>query len=332
MLLKFLVKKQLLQLLFLITVCQVSFSQSVLTEIIVAKDGTGKFTTIQEAVNAFPDWSATPLRIIIKHGVYKEKLVIPLNKTNIHLVGENRENTIITNSDYSGKAYPGKDPLGFDKFNTYSSYTVIVRGNDFAAENITFENASGPVGQAVALHIEADRCVVKNCKILGNQDTLFLGKDNTRQYFVDCYINGTTDFIFGASTAIFKNCEIFSKRTSYITAANTPQRQKYGFIFMNCKLTADSATKGVALGRPWRGYASTIFMNCYLGPHIAPFGWNNWSKVENEQTVRYAEYNNSGPGARTNERAKWAKQLSKKEAKRLTVESIFGDWQPIEKV
>lgn len=299
--------------------------------IIVAKDGTGKFTTIQEAVNSTPDWLAKPARIVIKPGIYKEKVVIALNKTNIHLVGTDREKTIITNADHTGKAYPGKDATGKDKFHTYISYTVLVQGNEFAAENLTIENAAGAVGQAVALHIDADRCVIRNCKMLGNQDTLFLGKDNTRQYFVDCYVEGTTDFIFGASIAVFSNCKILSKRASYITAANTPQRQKYGFIFMNCELLADTSTKNVLLGRPWRQFAYTTFMHCYLGPHIAPVGWNNWGKPENEQTARYAEFENRGPGARPKERAPWSKQLSKKEAKQLTLKNIFGDWDPLKK-
>lgn len=306
--------------------------QTNVTEVIVSPDGSGQFTTIQEAVNAFPDWSATPLKILVKPGIYNEKLVIPINKMNIQLIGADKEQTIIRNADHNGKPYPGRDATGKTSYHTYTTYTVLVQGNDFRAENITIENAAGAVGQAVALHIEADRCVIKNCKLLGNQDTLFLAKDNSRQYFEGCFINGTTDFIFGASTAVFNRCEIFSKRSSYVTAANTPQFKKWGLLFVNCTLTADTSTHNVLLGRPWRGWAYTAFINCYMGNHIAPIGWNNWNKPQNELTARYYEYNNYGPGAQTDKRAKWMHQLTKKEARKITFKNVFGDWQPAETV
>jgi pectinesterase len=279
----------------------------------VAKDGSGDFKTIQEAVNSVRDWSEVQVPIYIKKGIYREKLVIPAQKSRISFIGEDKVQTIITFDDYSGK----------NGINTYTSHTVLVQGNDFKAENITFENSAGPVGQAVALHVEADRVVIKNCRILGNQDTLFPSADTSRQYYVDCYIEGTTDFIFGAATVVFERCHIQSKKNSYITAASTTQGQAFGFVFLNCKLTADSAAQKVYLGRPWRPYARTVFINTDMGKHILPTGWSVWNKNENHKTTFYAEYGSTGPGFVRESRVDWSKQLTKKEEKQYTIENIF---------
>ncbi|MBB2144514.1 pectin esterase [Pedobacter sp. LMG 31464] len=288
----------------------------------VAKDGSGDFKTIQEAVNAVRDLSDVQVPIYIKNGVYKEKLVIPSQKSKISLIGENKDQTIITFDDYSGK----------NGINTYTSHTVLVQGNDFKAENITFENSAGPVGQAVALHVEADRVVIKNCKILGNQDTLFPSADTSRQYYVDCYIEGTTDFIFGAATVVFERCHIHSKKNSYITAASTTQAQPFGFVFLDCKLTADPAFQKVYLGRPWRPYAKTVFIRTEMGAHILPEGWHVWNENKNHETTFYAEYGSFGPGFVKESRVSWSKQLTKKEAKQYTLANIFKGniaWIPV---
>ncbi len=279
----------------------------------VAKDGSGDFKTIQEAVNAVRDWSEVQVPIYIKKGIYREKLVIPAQKSRISLIGEDKMQTVITYDDYSGK----------NGINTYTSYTVLVQGNDFIAANLTFENAAGPVGQAVALHVTADRVVVKNCRILGHQDTLFPSADTSRQYYVDCYIEGTTDFIFGAATVVFERCTIQSKKNSYITAASTTQAQPYGFVFINCKLIADEAAKKVYLGRPWRPYAKTVWINTEMGNHISPEGWHVWNQNENHKTTFYAEHGSFGPGFVKESRVEWSKQLTKKEAKKYTLTNIF---------
>ncbi|GAB3821899.1 pectinesterase family protein [Pontibacter rugosus] len=296
----------------------------------VAQDGSGDFTTIQEAVNAVRDLSQQQVTIHIKNGVYREKLVIPSWKTSISLAGESKEGTVITNSDYSGKDFPGKDFTGNPKYSTYTSYTVLVQGNDFVAENLTIENAAGPVGQAVALHVEGDRAIIRNCRLIGNQDTLYAATEGSRQLYQDCYIEGTTDFIFGEATAVFMNCTIKSLKNSYITAAATSPRQKYGFVFINCKLIADAAAEKVYLGRPWRPYSKTVFLNTEMGIHIRPEGWDNWRNPENEKTVLYAEYNSKGAGANAKSRVGWSKQLSAKEAKQYTLENIFPDWKPLQ--
>ncbi len=235
----------------------------------------------------------------------------------ISLIGESRENTIITYDDYSGK--PSKIKIG-----TSNSYTVLIEGNDFYAENLTIQNTSGPVGQALALNVNADRVIINNCSLLGNQDTLFTSAGGAKNYFKDCYIEGTTDFIFGDATTLFENCIIHSKKNSYITAASTRQESSYGYVFKNCKLTADENTTEVYLGRPWKNYAKTVFINCEMGKHIRAEGWHNWSKPDAEKTAFYGEYKCSGEGFQPKKRVPWSHQLKRAEAKKYTMENILG--------
>lgn len=297
--------------------------------IVVARDGTGQFRTIGDAVEvcrAFMDYHKV---IYVKKGTYKEKVIVPSFLTNIEICGEDRDETIITFDDHANIAdtsVPGKRTLG-----TFRTYTLKIEGNDITLKNITIENAAAKLGQAVALHTEGDRLVFVNCRFLGNQDTVYTGVANTRLYFKDCYIEGTTDFIFGPSTAWFEQCTIKSKQNSYVTAASTPADVKYGYVFNKCNLIADPVAEKCYLGRPWRSYAYTLFMNCKLGKHIRPEGWHNWGKTTNEQTARYLEYNNTGEGAATTGRAAWAKQLTKKEAQKITLEEVFAqktNWIP----
>ncbi|MCX2494270.1 pectinesterase family protein [Pedobacter sp. PF22-3] len=307
------------------------------SEIIVAQDGNGNYKTIQEAVNSVRDLGEQEVKIYIKNGIYKEKLIIPSWKIKITLIGESAENTVITNADYSGKANPlGKDAFGHTTFSTYTSFTVLVQGNDSHFENLSIINSAGRVGQAVALHVEGDRFIAKHCRFLGNQDTLYAAIENSRQYYLNCYIEGTTDFIFGKATVVFQNCTIKSLSDSYVTAASTSAQQKFGFVFQNCKLIADPAVTKAYLGRPWRPYAKTVFMTCNLGKHILPEGWNPWKGdvmfPDKELTVFYAEYKNNGDGASPKTRLPWAKQLTAKEAKSYTLENILGgidQWNPI---
>ncbi|MCF2446991.1 pectinesterase family protein [Dyadobacter sp. CY345] len=320
--------------LFLGLLCCVStFAQVQVVEqkFTVAQDGSGNYKTIQEAVNAVRDHSELKAVIRIKKGVYKEKLVIPAWKKNISLIGESKEETIITNADYSGKDFPGKDLTQNTKFSTYTSYTVLVQANDCSLENLTIENTAGRVGQAVALATEADRIDVRNCNIFGNQDTLYTSKDG-RNYFKDCFISGTTDFIFGEATVVFQNCVIKSLADSYITAASTTKDQAFGYVFFNCKLIAsDEATK-VYLGRPWRPYAKTVFIDTEMGKHILKQGWDPWKGdnmfPEKEKTTFYAEFNSSGEGASPKTRIAWSKQLSKAERQKYTLQNIFSGWLP----
>jgi pectinesterase len=303
------------------------------TQITVSQDGHGDYRTIQEAINSCRDLGQVRVTISIRNGVYHEKLVVPSEKTTISLIGESRDSTIITNDDYSGKAIPqGVNLAGKDKFSTFTSYTLLIQGNDITLENLTIQNTAGRVGQAVALHLEGDRIKVKNCRIISNQDTLLVHKTGSRQFFLDCYVEGTTDFIFGEATALFVNCTIKSLTNSFITAASTRQGTPVGFVFQNCKLIADDPSLRVYLGRPWRPYARTVFMHCELGQHIRPEGWDPWSGdkmfPDKDKTAFYAEYKNVGPGADVSKRVAWSKQLTKKEAKQYTLKNIFTDWNP----
>lgn len=286
----------------------------------VAKDGTGDYKYIQDAIDAMRVFPLFPITLYIKNGVYNEKIELPANNTDVTFIGESVEKTILVFNDYSGRG----------KLNTFNSYTAKISGNRFVAENITFANSAGPVGQAVALYVDADKAVFKNCRFLGNQDTIYTGGENARQYFVNCYIEGTTDFIFGPATAVFQNCTIHSKTNSYITAASTPKGNRYGLVFLDCMLTADSNVNRVFLGRPWRANAKTAFLRCNLGKHILAVGWNNWSDSMNEKTTFYAEYNNIGEGSSIQNRVKWSKQLTKEEAKEYTLEKIFAGSKPDE--
>ena len=315
--------RKVLGLLLLLVAVSGTWAQERRDTLVVSRDGTGDFRTLQEAVEsvrAFMDYTVT---IYVKNGVYKEKVIVPSWVENIDIIGEDRDKTIITYDDHAN----------INKMGTFRTYTVKVEGSDITFKNLTIENNAAQLGQAVALHTEGDRLKFINCRILGNQDTIYTGAAGTRLYFADCYIDGTTDFIFGPSTALFENCEIRSKTNSYVTAASTPKDIAVGYVFKNCRLTADPGVDKVYLGRPWRPYAATVFINCEMGKHIRPEGWHNWGKQSNEETARYMEYKNTGEGANVSERVAWSKQLTKKEAEAVTVDAIFGtqsNWNPID--
>jgi pectinesterase len=231
---------------------------------------------------------------------------------------------VLTYDNHTGVRLPNGDTI-----NTWTSASFFIYANDFSAENITFQNNAGfTAGQAVAVFANGDRLKFTSCRFVGFQDVLFCSGASSRQFYKDCYIEGTTDFIFGPATAVFQSCVIHSKKKSHVTAASTPREVKYGFVFFDCKLTADEKLMGVSLGRPWQPYASVTYIRCELGNHILPEGWNNWRNSANERTARYAEYKNVGEGANANARVKWIKQLSYDEVKTYTLKNIFGDWNP----
>lgn len=310
-----------------ILLCLIYFSiavNGISQKITVAKDGTGDYTSVQAALDAVPEGNQEKITIYIRNGVYKEVIVVDARKSFITLKGEDRNRTILTYNNHAGTRLPNGDTL-----NTWTCASFFIYGNDFHAEDITFENNAGfTAGQAVALRIEGNRASFKNCRMTGNQDVLFLSGSGVKHYFKDCYIEGTTDFIFGAATAVFKKCHIHSKKNSHVTAASTNSIIPYGFVFFDCRLTADSNINKVSLGRPWSPTASVTYLNCWMDKHIIPEGWNNWKNPANEATARYAEYNSSGPGAQPAARVRWARQLTAEEAKKYTVKSILGDWDP----
>ncbi|PZX49417.1 pectinesterase family protein [Algoriphagus chordae] len=300
-------------------------------DFVVAKDGSGDFYTVQEAFDAVPDFRKNETRILLKPGSYKEKLVLAASKTNVSLIGENAESTVLTYDDFAQK----KNKFG-EEMGTTGSTSFYVFGDGFYAKNITFENSSGPVGQAVAVRVDGDKVVFEKCRFLGFQDTLYPHGDRSRQYYKDCYIEGTVDFIFGWSTAVFENCEIFSKKGGgYVTAASTEEATEYGFVFIDCKLTSDGEAASVYLGRPWRDYAQTVYINTEMGAHIKPEGWHNWNKPNAAKTSFYAEYGSAGPGANASERASWANQLTKEEATKYSVIAVLAGadgWDPTERI
>lgn len=300
-------------------------------DFVVAKDGSGDFFTVQEAINAAPDYcKQAATTIFIKDGVYKEKVTIPANKWKIHLIGQSAENTIISWDDYAKKIGPTGHEMG-----TSATSTVFLYGQDFLAENLTIENTAGEgkdIAQACAITVDADRVAFINCRFLANQDTIYTYGKHQRQYYRGCWIEGTTDFIFGASTCWFEDCTILSKRDSYITAASTPEGEEYGYVFKNCRLIHDEKTTKVYLGRPWRPFAKTVFIDCDLGDHILKEGWHNWNKKYAEKTSFYAEYGSKGPGAApSGDRVKWSHQLKSKEALKYTPANVLKTGTEIDK-
>ena len=293
--------------------------------LIVNADGSGDFLTVQGAVNAVPDGNTKPITIKIAPGTYQEIIVVPATKPFISFIGEDAEKTILTFNLYARM----KDYLG-NEIGTFRTKSVSLEANDFTAENITFENSAGPVGQALAIAVLGDRTVFKNCRFLGWQDTIL---DQTgRHYYENCYIVGNCDFIFGGGTAFFENCHIHFVKSGYITAASTPEDQEYGYVFSNCKVTGENDDIKVYLGRPWRDFASVIFMNTEMSSIVRPEGWHNWGKPNREQTSRYYEYNSTGPGAKPDQRVKWVHTLTKEEADSITVEKVLSGidgWDPI---
>ncbi|HMV85304.1 MAG TPA: pectinesterase family protein [Blastocatellia bacterium] len=285
----------------------------------VAPNGDGQFKSIQDAIMAAPNHlpSATrPWVIAVKPGIYKELIYVQQERRWIKLVGEDPKTTIITfNLHANLVGFDGK-PIG-----TFRTPTVQVDGDGFSAENITFENSAGPVGQALALRVDGDSVSFKNCRFLGWQDTIFLNRG--RQYFENCYIAGHVDFIFGAATAFFDRCQIHVLRNGYITAASTPETQTYGFVFTNCQITGEPGVK-TYLGRPWRGFAHTVFINTEMSEVVRPEGWHNWTGPEREKTARYSELSSTGTGANPSARVKWLRPLNES----LTLEKVLGDWNP----
>ena len=299
--------------------------------IVVSADGHGDYRTVQEGIDACPDYSHQEItRILIRKGTYKEMVSIPHTKFRLYIKGEGADNTLITYDKYAKALWPGRDIA----VGTSGSASIYIHASYITFEDIAFENSAGEgkeIGQAVAVFTDGDFLFFNRCRFLGNQDTLYtygrFGKFGgiKRNYFKDCYIEGTTDFIFGTSIAYFENCHIHSKKNSYVTAASTLAGQKYGYVFVDCRLTADEGIDKCYLGRPWGAYAKTVFIHCELGSHILPEGWHDWEKEGKPDTKKnsyYAEYGNFGPGAR-GPRVKWAHTLREKDLREYSFEKVM---------
>lgn len=301
--------------LFLYTARTYGF-QSYDVDMVVATDGSGDYRSIQEAINNTKSFPYQRITIWIKNGLYKEKIRVYEWNTNLSLIGEDPDSTIIVYDDYFNKINKGPN-------STFHTPTLSVEATGTILKNLKIMNSAGNVGQAVALAITADRVKVDNCSIIGNQDTVYLSGADSKIYFKECHIQGSTDFIFGQATAVFDNCTINSSSDSYITAASTPEGVPFGFVFINCKLTASNTVESVYLGRPWRYNAKTVFINCDMGAHINDKGWHDWGKPESHQKSFYAEYGSTGPGANAKQRVKWSHQLTKKQQSSYTLEKIL---------
>ena len=291
------------------------------TNLYVAADGSAPFKSVQAAIMSVPSGSrAKPVVIHLAPGTYQELIYLQREKSFFKLVGENPTNTILTFNLYAGITNAEGKPIG-----TFKTPSTTIDADNFTAENVTFANAAGPVGQALAIRVDGDRAAFRNCRFLGWQDTILLNRG--RQYFENCHLAGHVDFIFGAATAWFEKCHIHCLRDGYITAASTPEDEPFGFVFAKCQITGEPGVK-TFLGRPWRIYAGTIYLNCEMSDVVRPEGWNDWKKPDAHTTIRYAEFNSTGAGASPASRPGWAKQLSEAEAKQITVEKVLGGWIP----
>jgi pectinesterase len=321
-----------LRLLFIVLLSALGLSATVRaaaapkSDAIVALDGSGQFTSLQEAISAAPmrtDPAAPRWVILVKPGTYKERVYVQRERGAIHVLGEDAAATVLTYDLHANLPGPDGKPIG-----TFRTPTLQIDGDGMIWENITIANAAGPVGQALALRADGDRLVFRHCRFLGWQDTILVNRG--RHYFVDCAIEGHVDFIFGGATAYFERCDIHCLRDGYITAASTPKDQPHGFVFADCRITGAEKVK-TYLGRPWRDFAKTVFLRTTMSGVVRPEGWHNWNKPHAEQTTFYAEFASMGPGAAPTQRVPWAKTLTAEDADVLTARQVLagGDgWDP----
>ncbi|MDQ5980727.1 MAG: pectinesterase [Verrucomicrobiota bacterium] len=293
---------------------------------VVALDGTGDYTSLQEAISKAPMQTdpATPRWVIfVKAGTYKERIYVQRERGNIHVIGEDAEKTVVAYDLNANLPGPDGKPIG-----TFRTPTVQIDGDGMRWENLTLANTAGPVGQALALRADGDRLEFRQVRFLGWQDTILVNRG--RHYFEDCYIEGHVDFIFGAATVFFDRCHIHALRDGYLTAASTPKDTPHGYVFADCKVTVADGAK-TYLGRPWRNFAKTVFVRTELAAGVRPEGWHNWGKTDAELTTFYAEFGSTGPGANDAARVKWAKPLTAEQAAAFTPAAVLGGedgWNP----
>ncbi|HLX94413.1 MAG TPA: pectinesterase family protein [Verrucomicrobiae bacterium] len=304
----------------------IGFNTTAESELVVATDGSGQFTNVQAAISAAPQ-NTSPTNwcvILIKPGIYKELIYLQREKHFVRLVGEDPEKTVLTYDLHANLPGPDGKPIS-----TFRTPSTVVDADDFVAENLTFQNSAGPQGQALAVRLDGDRAIFRNCRFLGWQDTILANRG--RQYYTNCYVAGAVDFIFGGATEFYDHCEIHCLGKGYITAASTPADHPFGYVFSHCRITGENPDVNTYLGRPWRAYASVTFLNTEMSGAVRPAGWDNWRDPAREKTARYAEFNSTGPGADPSARAKWASQLTLPQAEAITVDKVLGgsdSWDP----
>lgn len=318
----------------------------------IAKDGTGDFKSIGEALRSLPTDPTEEQVLYIHKGFYEEQISITVPY--VTFIGEDAESTILSYGLYARMTM--EDGM---KRGTFRTYSCLIDTHDFTARNLTFENSAGigtDVGQALALYADGDRLFFENCRFLGNQDTLFTGplppkeiepngflgpkqhspRINGRHYYKNCYLEGDIDFIFGSATAYFEGCTFFSKYTgmeisSYVTAASTPKGQEFGYVMANCRFEGNCPPDNAYLGRPWREYGKTVLINCYMDGHICKEGWHDWNKEAAHKHTFYGEYGSYGPGAVMEKRPDWIHRLTEADLKRFTKEVVLSGpdgWNP----
>ena len=304
----------------------VGFNARAKTELVVAADGSGQFTSVQAAINAVPQ-NTSPTNwctILIKPGIYQELIYVQREKHFVCLLGEDPEKTVLTYDLDASMRGPDGKPIS-----TFRTPSTTIDADDFVAENLTFQNSAGPKGQALAVRLDGNRIIFRNCRFLGWQDTIFC--DRGRHYYTNCYVAGAVDFIFGGATEFYDHCHINCLGNGYITAASTPADHPFGYVFSHCRITGENPDVKTYLGRPWRAYASVTFLNTEMSGVVRPVGWDNWRDPAREKTAHYAEFNSTGPGANPQGRAKWTRQLTKREAETITLEEVLGGsdhWNP----
>ncbi|XP_004492228.1 pectinesterase-like [Cicer arietinum] len=296
--------------------------------VVVAKDGSGKFKTVAEAVATAPDNGKTRYVIYVKKGTYKENIEIGSIKKNVMLVGDGMDATIITGN------------LNFiDGTTTFKSATVAAVGDGFIAQDIGFQNTAGAEKhQAVALRVGADQSVINRCRIDAFQDTLYA--HSNRQFYRDSVITGTIDFIFGNAAVVFQKCKLVARKpmanqnNMYTAQGREDPGQNTGTSIQQCDLTPTADLKPVVgsiktfLGRPWKKYSRTVVMQSFLDSHIDPTGWAEWDAASKDflQTLYYGEYMNNGAGAGTSKRVNWPGYhviTSAAEASKFTVAQLI---------
>jgi pectinesterase len=302
------------------------FGANAETPLVVAADGSGQFTNVQAAINAVPqntgptNWCV----ILVKPGIYKELIYVQREKHFVRLLGEDPAKTVLTYDLHANLPGPDGKPIS-----TFRTPSTVIDADDFTAENLTFQNSAGPQGQALAVRLDGDRVIFRNCRFLGWQDTIFC--DRGRHYFENCYIAGAVDFIFGGATEFYEHCHLHCLGNGYITAASTPADQPFGYVFSHCQITGENPEVKTYLGRPWRAFASVTFLNTDMSGVVRPVGWDNWRDPAREKTARYAEFNSTGAGADSSTRAQWATQPTQPQAEAVTVKKVLGgsdDWDP----
>lgn len=311
-------KKDLKLLFSLLSLLLLSWTRSYAQyDIVVAKDGSGNYTTVQAAINAAPSNSAARTVIYIKNGSYYEVITVPTNKTNLTLIGQSNTGTVLTYDNAASKINPATGQA----YGTSNSASQFINGAGFYALNIAFANTASPsLGQAVAVRCTADKAIFRNCRFLGNQDTYYA--HSGRAYHESCYFEGTTDFIFGGAIGFFENCDIYCKGGTSVTAASTAQNIQYGYVFNNCRITG-AGTAITDLGRPWGAYASVTFRNTSMSAAIKAAGWNDWGNSANQATARFSEYSNSGSGYVPASRPSWVHILTASQATPYTMLNIL---------